>query len=190
MSRTNGRLVMLDSHGRHVSGTADAAFSTGLTGLDANRACDDEPFAGVPPIDTVIGRHPADALRPAPESGAHTEAARSLGRRPPPRRPGRHRPPDRRTTTPTGHPGDAGGPAHRRAGRRTAFDRPPEATAQRQSVRVSAALYPDGEPSLAGSLQERHDRMDLRYAIGVLMGNRDAARRMTAEGRVPWVTGM
>jgi hypothetical protein len=46
-------------------------------------------------------------------------------------------------------------------------------------------LFPDGEPTLADSLQERYDRMDLRYAISVLMGNRDLARRLAAEGRIP-----
>jgi hypothetical protein len=49
-------------------------------------------------------------------------------------------------------------------------------------------LFPDGEPTLAGTLQERYDRMDLRFAIGVLMGNRDLTRRLAAEAGVP-VTG-
>jgi hypothetical protein len=38
---------------------------------------------------------------------------------------------------------------------------------------------------LPDSLQERYDRMDLRHAIGVLMGNRDLARRLAAEAGVP-----
>ena len=46
-------------------------------------------------------------------------------------------------------------------------------------------LFPDGEPPLADTLQEHYDRMDLRFAIGVLMGNRDLARRLAAEAGVP-----
>jgi hypothetical protein len=53
---------------------------------------------------------------------------------------------------------------------------------------LSRVLFPDGEPALADSLQERYDRMDLRHAIGVLMGNRDLTRRLAAETGVP-VTG-
>jgi hypothetical protein len=46
-------------------------------------------------------------------------------------------------------------------------------------------LFPDGEPALPDTLQERYDRMDLRFAIGVLMDNRDLARRLAAEAGVP-----
>jgi hypothetical protein len=50
---------------------------------------------------------------------------------------------------------------------------------------VSSVLFPGGEPALPDTLQERYDRMDLRYAIGVLMGNRDLARRLAAEAGAP-----
>lgn len=50
---------------------------------------------------------------------------------------------------------------------------------------MSHVLFPDGEPPLDDSWQERYDRMDLRFAIGVLMGNRDLARRLAAETGVP-----
>ncbi|MFP5370573.1 MAG: hypothetical protein ACLGI3_07465 [Actinomycetes bacterium] len=46
-------------------------------------------------------------------------------------------------------------------------------------------LFPEGEPSLPDGLQERYDRMDLRFAVGVLMGNRDLVRRLAAEAEVP-----
>jgi hypothetical protein len=46
-------------------------------------------------------------------------------------------------------------------------------------------LFPDGEPALPDTLQESYDPMDLRYAIGVLMGNRDLVRRVAAETGMP-----
>jgi hypothetical protein len=55
----------------------------------------------------------------------------------------------------------------------------------REGARLSHVLFPDGEPPLADSLQERYDRMDLRFAIGVLMGHRDLFRRLAAEVGVP-----
>jgi hypothetical protein len=58
----------------------------------------------------------------------------------------------------------------------------------RESERLSRVLFPDGEPLLPDTLQDRYDRMDLRYAIGVLMGNRDLARRLAREVELP-VTG-
>ena len=50
---------------------------------------------------------------------------------------------------------------------------------------MSRVLFPEGEPTLADSLQERYDRMDLRFAIAVLMGNRDLSRRLAAEAGAP-----
>ena len=72
MTRTNSRLLVTTPDGRHVWGTADAAFTTGLTGLtdqpdpsgrtspagpDAadTRPSTADPFTGVHPIDTAIG---------------------------------------------------------------------------------------------------------------------------------------
>jgi hypothetical protein len=45
-------------------------------------------------------------------------------------------------------------------------------------------LFPDGEPELPDVMQQRYDRMDLRYAIDVLMGNRELARRLATEAGV------
>jgi hypothetical protein len=184
LSRQNGRLVVLDPDGRRVWGTADAAFSTGLTGLDPDRSADTAPFVGVSPFDTVIGRRPTEPRTAVPDAVPVAGAGRPLHRRPrstPPPLAVAHR--DRRPTARPSSAGRHGRPANRRPGRRTAFDRPAEATAARQSARVSRVLYPDGEPTLPDSLQERYDRMNLRYALGVLMGNRDLTRRLSAEGR-------
>jgi hypothetical protein len=166
LSRGNGRLVVLDGDGRHVWGAADAAFADGLAGLAATAAdgAAAPAYVGVLPIDTRVGRRPFDA--------PPTSSPRDTGR-------------PRTRRHPAGSP-RAGRPAHRRPGRRTAFDRPSGSTAERQSARVSRVLYPDGEPPLADSLQERYDRMNLRYALGDLMGNRDMTRRLAAEGRTPY----
>jgi hypothetical protein len=51
----------------------------------------------------------------------------------------------------------------------------------RESARLGRVLFPDGEPTLADSLQGCYERMDLDFAITVLMGNRDLARRLAAE---------
>jgi len=56
-----------------------------------------------------------------------------------------------------------------------------------RGTHLSRVLFPDGEPALPERLQERSDRMDLRYAIDVLMGNRDVVRRLAAEAGVPAV---
>jgi hypothetical protein len=51
----------------------------------------------------------------------------------------------------------------------------------RETRRMSRVLFPDGAPDLPVTLQEGYDRLDLDYAIGVLMGNRDLARRLAEE---------
>src|SRR5688500_1851150 len=62
LSRHNGQLVVLTRDGWHIWGTADAAFATGLSGIDtAHPAGAPDPFVGVPPIDDVVGRRPTDA---------------------------------------------------------------------------------------------------------------------------------
>ena len=45
---------------------------------------------------------------------------------------------------------------------------------------------PAGEPPLPEGMSVNGERMDVRYIVGVLMGNRDLVRRLTAEaGTVP-----
>ena len=46
---------------------------------------------------------------------------------------------------------------------------------------MSRALFPAGEPSLAETMPVNGERMDLRYAVGVLMSHRDLIRRLDAE---------
>jgi hypothetical protein len=193
MSRQNGRLIVLTPDGRHIWGTADAAFGDGLAGANAEQTTDRSGatarFIGVPPIDHVVGRRPTDAPRP----DLSVEIA------PPPRRP-LHRGPLRRTPRlprrpgprgRTGRPpgsmgprGQTGRPANRPSGRHATLGAVPPGPA-RETVRLSRVLFPDGEPALAHSLQENYERMDLRFAIGVLMGNRELARRLAAEAGLP-----
>ena len=51
---------------------------------------------------------------------------------------------------------------------------------------MGTTLFPDGEPALPAAMHVNGERMDVRYVVGVLMGNRDLARRLAAEqGHVP-----
>lgn len=192
LARRNGRLIVLTPDGRHIWGSADSAFTSGLAGADAELTADrpdgTTPFLGVHPIDDAAGRRPADAPPLVPDGEPAPAPGRRLPRRPSsPRRQGPHRPGERRAATPTGRAAAAAGPANRSSRRRTAgaglFTGP-----ARAGIRLSRVLFPHGEPPLADSLQERCDPMDLRFAVGVLMGNRDLTRRLAAEAGIP-VTG-
>ena len=46
-------------------------------------------------------------------------------------------------------------------------------------------LFPAGEPRLPVGMPVNGERMDVRYVVGVLMGNRDLVRRLAAEAGVP-----
>jgi len=46
---------------------------------------------------------------------------------------------------------------------------------------IGATLFPRGEPHLPDAMPVNGERMDLRYVVGVLMGNRDLVRRLAAE---------
>jgi hypothetical protein len=48
---------------------------------------------------------------------------------------------------------------------------------------LTALLFPDGPPALVGAMAANGERADLRWAVGVLMGNRDLLRRIAAEDR-------
>jgi hypothetical protein len=185
LSRKAGRLIVLTTDGRHIWGTADAAFTTGLAGVDT--ACTAEgtaAFTGVHPIDDVAGRRPADAQ----QINRDAEDAPSPGRTM------RPRPGERRPAAPARHPALASHrrPAHRppnrrpeRSSRRVALGAASPAPPARAAARLSRLLFPDAEPPLGDTLQAGYDRLDLRFAIGVLMGNRDLARRLAAEATVP-----
>ena len=42
---------------------------------------------------------------------------------------------------------------------------------------VGGLLFPEGEPPLPTAVPVNGERMDVAYVVGVLMGNRDVARR-------------
>jgi hypothetical protein len=48
---------------------------------------------------------------------------------------------------------------------------------------MTRLLFPDGSPPLPDAMQVNGERMDMRYVVGVLMGNRDLERRLAAEAR-------
>jgi hypothetical protein len=49
------------------------------------------------------------------------------------------------------------------------------------SPSIGATLFPAGEPPLPEGMPVNGERMDVRYVVGVLMGNRDLVRRLAAE---------
>ena len=51
----------------------------------------------------------------------------------------------------------------------------------RELTAIGATLFPGGEPPMAGAMQVNGERIDVRYVVGVLMGNRDLIRRLAAE---------
>jgi hypothetical protein len=165
IARRDGALVVTTPDGRRVWGPADAAFARGITGLGTTSFADGEPFVGIHPIDTAVARRPgvsaSQASRPGPETGR-------TGRGPSGRS-------DRLT-----RPGVA------RCGRRV-----PAAGVLRRDRRprpapMGSTLFPVGEPALSEVMPVNGERIDLRYVVGVLMGNRDLARRLAAEqGGVP-----
>ncbi len=171
MHRAGGRLVVIAPDGRQVWGAADAAFAGGVSGLAAPERTE---FAGVHPIDSEVGRRPATPAETEPaENRSTTERLRTAGgdrlhrrthstRRfagPAPVRPAR-----------SGRPWTLGTTVARR---RRPCDRP--------DVPIGATLFPDGEPRLPDALPASGERMDVRYVVGVLMGNRDLVRRLAAE---------
>jgi hypothetical protein len=50
-----------------------------------------------------------------------------------------------------------------------------------ESRRVDRALFPDGPPDQQIPRNVPYERLDMAYAIGVLMTNRDLVRRLAAE---------
>jgi hypothetical protein len=179
MTRTGRRLVVTAPDGRRVWGSADAAFAAGLSGLGAPSASEQEHVAGVHPIDTVVGR------RPAPPAGAAATEARpqehrlvAPGGRPP-----------RRTRAPAGPargglsvaPGRPGATRARRRGSLRPQGAAPSPSLPRPDVPFGTTLFPDGEPPLPAAMPAGGERMDVRYVVGVLMGNRDLVRRLAAE---------
>ena len=190
LSRRNGTLVVLSSDGVHIWGTADAAFRAGLSDVDIHATAEvadgTDPFLGVHPIDDVAGRPPTVTPAGNGDGDLDPPPGRALRRRShPTRRPAPRRPGARGADARLGRTSRAGRPAGRRPGPVAAPGAASSAGPTRDAARLGRVLFPDGEPALADSLQEHYDRMDLRFAIGVLMGNRDLTRRLAAEAGVP-----
>jgi hypothetical protein len=77
-------------------------------------------------------------------------------------------------------------PGIARRGRRVPPARALRHGRQHRQTPMGTTLFPDGEPALPAAMHVNGERMDVRYVVGVLMGNRDLARRLAAEqGRVP-----
>lgn len=110
-----------------------------------------------PARDEWAGVHPVDLQmerRPSAADPVATAASRPVRARPGSRRPGRRR--DRHN-----------------ASKRLRPTCP--------AVPIGATLFPDGEPPLPDAMPTGGERMDVRYVVGVLMGNRDLVRRLETE---------
>ncbi len=68
---------------------------------------------------------------------------------------------------------------------RTAADGRPEAVDD-----LTRLLFPDAVPTLPDAMHLDGERIDLAYAVGVLMGNRDLERRLRAEARGHLITAV
>jgi hypothetical protein len=179
MSRADGRLVVTAPDGRRVWGAADAGFADGVAGLAATCSADPARFAGVHPIDTEVGRRPSTQA-----TAAEGVDGRSSGQDlPAPCRPRyRSRPTRDRRRPGSARPSTA---ASRPRPRRSEVLRPAargeRRSASRPAVPIGPTLFPAGEPPLPEAMPANGERMDVRYVVGVLMGNRDLARRLAAE---------
>jgi hypothetical protein len=78
MARRDGRLVVTTPDGRRVWGAADAVFGAGVAGLGGG--VPDGRLAGVQPLDTAIGRRPADATTAGPTAPVETAPTASITR--------------------------------------------------------------------------------------------------------------
>jgi hypothetical protein len=71
-------------------------------------------------------------------------------------------------------------------GRRIATAGVPRCRPAHRSTPINATLFPGGEPALPEAMHVNGERIDVRYVVGVLMGNQDLVRRLRAEtGDVP-----
>jgi hypothetical protein len=192
MSRRDGHLVVTDPDGTRLWGSADAAFVTGLDGESPAPAGSDDPFAGVHPIDSSVGRRPphapmesGDPQHPHPQHSAADAPPRS-------RRLRRRRAPSATATERAGvRPGDVSSRRHRNPrppARRAPASRPGSGSGSRgrldvpaESERLDRALFPDGAPPRPAPQDPPHERLQLAWALGVLMDNRELVRRLEHE---------
>lgn len=125
-----------------------------------------------------------------PTAGRRTGALRRRTPRPTTRRSHARRRPEPSATRLPGsrgaaraRPGGLSG-AGRERGReagRTTTPPPPPMTAAAASDRLDRILFPDGAPPRPVHRDAPYDRMDMGWALTVLMGNRDLVRRLEAE---------
>jgi hypothetical protein len=201
MTRRDRRLIVTAPDGRRLWGTADAAFTGGPAGLTTGAPTDGhgDVFAGVHPVDTAVGRRPADtatgrgpAAGPTPDSNRDdptTTPARVLRRgqatHPRPQAVGSA---GRKGAPPAARPRTSRRPTCPTRGRTTSFG-PPRTTAPATlGARMETALFPDGPPPLPDTIQDHHDRMDMAWALSVLMGHRDLIRRLATEAGAQMTT--
>lgn len=181
MTRRGGELVVVTPDGRRVWGRSDAAFAAGVTGSRVSAA---DAFVGVHPVDGEVGRRPADAdiapqdrRAPRPEPGRLAErcSVRPTARQ---RRSGRSSGADRPGRSGPPRPARRAGPSPEHLHR----SRPRQAARAERLHRTGAAigslLFPAGEPPLPDLMRANGEPMNLAWVVGVLMGNRDLARRL------------
>jgi hypothetical protein len=133
----------------------------------------DETFAGVHPIDSAVARRPAAAQPTAAQPTARADlAAGTAGRVL-----------DRTSTRPATATRRSSAPPRGRRPRRIRPRWAPDP--RRDAARLDRVLFPDGVPDLPDRVQDTYDRMDLRFAVDVLMGNREPARRRARTGTPP-----
>jgi hypothetical protein len=65
---------------------------------------------------------------------------------------------------------------------------PTRPTSGPRPATVGTLLFPHGEPDLPDAMHVNGERMDLAYAVSVLLGYRDFIRRMAAESRTDLAT--
>ncbi|SNS98960.1 protein of unknown function [Geodermatophilus pulveris] len=179
IARVDGRLVVTTPDGRHVWGAADAAFHAGTDRVDAplgtesatSRPATADPWTGVHPIDTAVGRRPAP---PADVTTTTEQTAHRHRGRVPSRRRGR-----RPGARPAGRPAPGAARRLRRAPGHTSVRE--RADVERAGAVLSRTLFPAGEPVLPDAMPVNGERMDLRHAVGVLMGHRAFLRRLATE---------
>ena len=87
----------------------------------------------------------------------------------------------RRGAPPAARPRPTGRPPGATRGRTTPLAPTLTTTPDALAARIDTALFPSGPPPLPDTLQDHHDRMDMAWAISVLMGHRDLVRRLAAE---------
>ncbi|SDF47423.1 HNH endonuclease [Blastococcus fimeti] len=201
LSRRDGRLIVTAPDGTRLWGSADAAFLAGVDAPAPDPASGDDAYAGVHPVDTTIGRRPPSAAQDERGPGgtvSDDEAAADV----PSRTDALHRRRSRPSTPPVGHrhrtrPGRGlpdtrdhtraserprpGGPRDDRRAGRSPSRAPRPVSASAESGRLDRILFPDGAPPRPTPRDVPYERLNMAWAIGVLMDHREFVRRREAD---------